>query len=241
MRPPSVLNFLMLLMLALLTPGTASAVAAQFSYVHAVYSLKRNGQAVGHVDEIFQRNGTHYRIVSKANAEGIAALLVKGPLRMVSEGRIDANGLRPSRFERQRNNKTVSASFDWNKEQLTSTDNGTTSIEPLAAKTQDRLSAMYQFMFAQLKRDHLNMPMTNGKKAAEYVFRRGERGKITTPAGIFETLKTTRESKDSGSESGTENSVELWLATKLKYLPVRLKIREDGALYEQDLVKLETR
>lgn len=239
MRPFFTVNVLLALYLGLALPRPAAA--AEPNSIHAIYTLKRDGQPIGRVEETFQRNGARYRLTSEAKAESIAALFVKGPLRMISEGEIDANGLKPAKFERQRNNKTIIALFDWDAAKLTSTDNGAASTDALPAKTQDRLSAMYQFMFTQPRRTPIDMPMTNGKKPVKYVFGRGERSKLSTPAGSFDTLKTTRQSVAGDAESATDNSVEVWLAVKRKYLPVRLKIREDGALYEQDLVKLEIR
>lgn len=239
MRPTLILKSLLAFALVLLAGTSASVVAAEFTHVKAVYSLKRDGQAIGRVVEIFERSGKRYRIVSEAEAQGVAALFVKGPLRMVSEGEIDSNGLKPHKFERLRNNKTVRATFDWPAAQLSIADNGSNSSVPLAAGTQDRLSAMYQFMFMPPKRSRIDMPMTNGKTPAAYTFNSAGREKISSVAGSFDTLRMKRER--SGDTAGDDDSVELWLATRRKFLPVRVKIREDGALYEQDLVTLETR
>lgn len=240
MRPSRILKLLVCVGLVWLAVLAGPLAAAEFKRITAVYSLKRDGQAIGRVSETFERTGTRYRINSEAKAEGIAALFVKGPLRMISEGEVEPNGLKPLKFERTRNNKTVTATFDWAAAQLTIADNGSNSTESLIPGTQDRLSAMYQFMFAQPKpkRKRIEMPMTNGKKPAAYIFRTKGRQRIDSAAGSFETVRVTRERSSEAVDS--DDSVELWLATKRNFLPVRLKIREDGALYEQDLIKLET-
>lgn len=237
MRPSYTLKSLLALGLLVLAGGSAAATG--FNHVTATYSLKRDGQSIGRVVERFERSGQTYRIVSEAKAEGIAALFVKGPLRMTSEGEIESSGLKPLKFERLRNGKSVAAAFDWPAAQLSLSDNGSKSVESLVPGTQDRLSAMYQFAFAKSPRSGVAMAMTNGKKTAEYSFSSTGREKIATAAGTFETLHMRREA--SGATANDDDSVELWLATRRKFLPVRVKIREDGALYEQDLIKLETR
>lgn len=238
MRPSPTLKLLASFGAVWLAIVAAPLAAAEFSSITAVYSLKRDGQPIGRVTETFARTGKQYRISSEAKAEGLAALFVKGPLRMTSEGEIEQKGLKPLKFERTRNGKSITATFDWPAAQLAIADNGSNSTEALLPGTQDRLSAMYQFMFAQPKRKRIEMPMTNGKKPAAYVFRNTGRAKIDSAAGAFETVRMIRER--SGEAADDDDRVELWLASKRKFLPVRLKIREDGALYEQDLIKLET-
>lgn len=237
MRPSPTLKLLASVGVLCLATLAAPLAAAEFSKITAVYSLKRDGQPVGRVTETYERTGKRYRISSEAKAEGLAALFVKGPLRMVSEGEIEQNGLKPLKFERTRNDKSLAATFDWRAAQLAIADNGSTSTEALLPGTQDRLSAMYQFMFIKPKAKRIEMPMTNGKKPAAYIFRNSGRERIDSAEGAFDTVRMTRERS---GEVDDDDRVELWLASKRKFLPVRLKIREDGALYEQDLIKLET-
>lgn len=238
MCPSYILKLLVSLCAVWLVIGAAPLSAAEFMSITAVYSLKRDGQPIGHVTETYRRSGKRYRINSEAKAEGVAALFVKGPLRMSSEGEIERNGLKPLKFERTRNDKTVTVTFDWPAAKLAISDNGSSSTEALVPGTQDRLSAMYQFMFAQPKAKRIEMPMTGGKKPAAYIFRNTGRERIDSGAGTFDTVRMTRER--SGEAANDDDRVEVWLASKRKFLPVRLKIREDGALYEQDLIKLET-
>lgn len=236
MRTPALLTLCAAFLTVLL--GSAAAIAAPPKSFKVEYSLNRNGQTLGRVTDTFTREGTRYRIESEAKAEGLAALLVKGPLRMTSEGEINAGGLKPQKFERVRNGKTLSATFDWSAARVTITENGSNIDEPLAAGTQDRLSAIYQFMFVPPKGASIPVPMTNGKKPVDYVFERGKRERITTPAGNFNTVKLTRKRVNADD---TQDGVELWLASTRNHLPVRIKLREDGALYEQELLKADLR
>lgn len=221
----------------ILLSGTLAAAPPPKSF-KLEYSLKRDGQTIGRVSDVFIRNGSRYRIESEAQAAGLAALFVKGPLRMTSEGEIGPSGLRPAKFERVRNGKTSSAIFDWNAARVTTAENGSAGEEPLAPGTQDRLSAIYQFMFAPPRGATIQMPMTSGKKPVDYMFERGKRERITTAAGSFNTVKLTRKRLNAG---GDDEGVELWLVPSRNHLPVRIKLREDGALYEQDLLKADLR
>ena len=235
MRTSNILKLCLALAVVL---ASASAFAAPPQSFRLEYSLKRDGQTIGRVTDTLVRDGARYRIESEAKAEGLAALFVKGPLRMSSEGEIGAGGLKPAKFERLRNGKTSSALFEWNNARVTTSDNGTSADEPLAPGTQDRLSAIYQFMFVPPKGASIPVPMTNGKKPVDYVFERGKRERITTPAGNFNTVKLTRKRVNADE---TDDGVELWLASTRNHLPVRIKLREDGALYEQELLKADLR
>jgi hypothetical protein len=114
---------------------------------------------------------------------------------------------------------------------------GRRETAPLEAGTQDRLSAMYQFMFLPAAPSTgFAFPMTNGKKIEHYRYQASGSEQIETPIGKFETLRLVKE------READDNGVEVWLARDRNLFSVRLVIVEkDGTRYEQTIMRLEMR
>jgi hypothetical protein len=190
------------------------------------------------MNETFEANDGGYRIVSESHAVGLLALLERQPLRLTSSGRLTAAGLRPQLFEGKRGDadpRKVRADFDWQGKQLTIARDGRTDTLPLPPGTQDRLSAMYQFMFLVPHRSQeLEFSMTNGRKLDQYRYTVHSGVEIETRLGRMSTVHLVKQHRP--DESGTE----IWLAPQHRYLPIKLLIlEEDGSRYEQVLTKLE--
>ena len=224
----------LLLLLALL--ATSLAQAAPPKSASATYNLFKNGQRVGIVSETFTRVGTRYHIESETKGIGVYALLAKGGIKLVSDGEVTKNGLRPGHFEHHRGNDTsklVSADFDWGKNTLTLNHDGKSESIPLQANAQDRLSIMYQFMFLPNKIKKLELYMTNGKSLERYQYILKAEEKLATPAGAMKTNHYFRQGK------ADDDKVNLWLGTTKRNFPVRLVIDDnDGGKLEQMLTDL---
>jgi hypothetical protein len=206
--------------------------------ISASYEVSRNGRRVAVMNETFEANDGGYRIVSESHAVGLLALLERQPLRLTSSGRLTAAGLRPQLFEGKRGDadpRKVRADFDWQGKQLTIARDGRTDTLPLPPGTQDRLSAMYQFMFLVPDRSQkLEFSMTNGRKLDQYRYTVRSGVEIETRLGRMSTVHLVKQRRP--DESGTE----IWLAPHHRYLPIKLLIlEEDGSRYEQVLTKLE--
>ena len=224
----------LLLLLALL--ATSLVQAAPPKSASATYNLFKNGQRIGIVAETFTRDGTHYRIESETKGIGVYALLAKGGIKLVSDGEVTKNGLRPGHFEHHRGNDTaklVSADFDWKKNILTLNHDGKSETVALQANAQDRLSIMYQFMFLPNKIKKLELYMSNGKSLERYQYILKGEEKLATPAGAMKTTHYVRQGKVD------DDQVNLWLGTAKRNFPVRLVIEDkDGGKLEQMLTQL---
>jgi hypothetical protein len=186
--------------------------------------------------ETFEAQEQNYRIVSESAPIGVLALFQK-PATVTSNGQLGSEGLRPERFEgRTATGRQVKAEFDWRAERLTYTHDGKAETVPLEAGTQDRLSAMYQFMFhAYDKRDRLDIAMTDGRRLAHYQYSVKPNVEIDTPMGRMPTLHLVKKSDDA---SGTE----IWLSPQHHLLPVKMMIRENnGTRYEQVATHLDVK
>ncbi|MBL8511231.1 MAG: DUF3108 domain-containing protein [Betaproteobacteria bacterium] len=215
---------------------TSAAFAAP-NEVRAGYKLYRGNLLIASVEEVFSRSGDSYHITSTSQTLGLAALLYNEKITIKSEGRITASGLMPTQyhFARERNSsKAVQARFDWAQQQIDSQHDGMRETFALPAGMQDRLSVMYQFMFAPPKSAEISAWMSQGKEAEQYRYVRLGEEKLKTPVGEFSALHFSRVTKDG------KNQVEVWLAQDRFFLPVRITFTDRNGSFVQELVSLST-
>lgn len=213
-----------------------AAPAASPVRVQASYLIYKGDMEVAQIEETFTRSGDRYTLSSTAQPLGLLALFKPGRVYISSQGAIDQHGLKPQTFTYRHEidaSKASRAEFDWHTGQLKLTHQPAGLALP--AGTQDRLSAMYQFMFLSLRaRDQFDLNMTNGSKLDHYRYAVTSGQQISTAAGKFSTLYLASQLK-----SG-ENRTELWLADKFHYLPCKMVITEaDGGQLSQILTRLD--
>jgi len=228
----------LLLAAALLQPVAAKP--APPDAVQAEYGLSINGAQVAVMQETFEVRDGGYRAVSETHAIGLFALAQRRPGRVTSSGSVDRSGLRPRTFDGTRggrDERRVHADFDWSTRTLTLQHDGRSDTVALPPGTQDRLSAMYQFLFldAEDLRD-LGFAMTNGRKLDQYRYAIGPDTTIDTPLGRLEVIHLVRR------HQAGETANEIWLARAHRLMPVKMRIVEDdGSRYEQIISRLDIR
>lgn len=193
------------------------------STVHANYDVFMRGMKVGEMVETYTRNDDHYTLVSTTTPLGLLAVFKPGKIVSNSSGLIDKDGLRPQRYDHIREgdaSKDGHAEFDWDTMQLTLTHQSLQTQLALPEGTQDRLSAMYQFMFLRLDNlDTLNFMMTDGGKLDSYHYAIGPRQKLVTAAGSCDGLYLDNQAKPG------ENHTQIWLSKQNK-LPCKMIITD---------------
>lgn len=207
--------------LALCTSLTAFA--APPANIHAVYDVYMDSIQVGKIEEDYTRDGDRYTLTSTTTPVGLLALFKPEKVFIRSNGLVGRNGLQPLQFSHRRENDTSkdsSAEFDWKDGKITLIRPGSRETVALPQGTQDRLSAMYQFMFLSLQDGTLDFPMTNGHKLDDYRYTVARGPALDTPAGKFDTLYL-----DSHSKAG-ERRTEIWLAVQHHHLPCKMIITE---------------
>ena len=216
----------------------AHAAGSTPTQVKATYKIYKAGIWIGTIEEQFARDGENYKLVSETETAGPLRLFLRDHLTVTSEGTVTADGLKPTSYQFMRRNdqkKNISAVFDWDKRRIVSYHTGDSEIFDLPSGTQDRLSAMYQFMFSIPRTPEVSMWMSQGKKAELYRYRKRGEPTLTVNKESIPTVYYAREAKDG------ESRVHLWLATaKGKYfLPVKIVFEdENGESLEQMLVSL---
>jgi hypothetical protein len=198
--------------------------------------LKGNIKAAS-ITETYTRTQDRYHIESVSKAVGLLAMLKPETIRITSEGTLTAKGLRPLTFTNERKldtERNTRADFDWAANRITLTDRAGKRTVPLPAGTQDRLSAMYQFMFAPLQNAaELNFNMTNGSKVDDYSYRITPDQSMTIPLGTFKALYVANPQQNGASRT------EIWLATEHGNFPYKMTITEsDGDQFTQVLTQI---
>jgi len=214
----------------------SAAFAAPPSQVQITYEVHKGFMKIGEINEVYKRENNQYTLSSTTRAVGLLAILKPGRILISSSGLVGNKGLRPLHFSDKREgeeHRNRSADFDWSAKKLTLTHQTLSAEVPLPEGTQDRLSAMYQFMYLTLDAGTtLEFPMTNGSKLDNYRYAVSHKTKLATPAGEFETLYL-----DNQPEKG-ESRTEIWLATEHHNLPCKLTITDaDGSQLTQTLSK----
>jgi hypothetical protein len=221
----------------LLLCATASAYAAEVpDRLEVGYDVFKDDIKAATMTETFTRTGDKYHIESTSHAYGLLALFKPETIRVVSDGSVTEKGLRPATFTNRREldrERNVSAEFDWDERKITLTDRYGKRTVALPKDTQDRLSAMYQFMFLSLQKPGpLDFHMTNGSKVDiyNYIVKPGESVKI--PSGTFKAVYVA-----SVPEKG-ESRTEIWLSTEHGNFPYKMVITDpDGGKFIQVLTK----
>ena len=212
-----------------------AALAAPPQKITAVYEATRDGKPFATVTETYRQDGDHYRIESVTAGKGVYALF--GKRKLVSEGEVTAEGLKPHHFEQQQSDspkKTVVAEFDWAAGKLTLSSKKKSTTLDLVAGTQDLASFTYQFMFRPPAGDEFTLPVTTGKRLRNYQYHVTPNESLDGVLGGLKAMRLNNADKEAG-----DDEKELWLATDKHYLAAKIVLRdENGAKIEQVLTSL---
>ncbi|MDD2914024.1 MAG: DUF3108 domain-containing protein [Gallionella sp.] len=214
------------------------AFAAPPGSVQAVYDVYKGSLKVGQIEENYKRDKDSYTLTSITTPVGLLAVFKPEKIFIDSSGLVGKQGLQPQLFNHRRerdDSKASRAEFDWNAGQLILIHQEQHTAVTLPDGTQDRLSAMYQFMFLPLRSpSSLDFPMTNGNKLDSYHYAITRGQKLKTPAGEFNTLYL-----DSQAKPG-ESRTEIWLSMQRNNLPCKMIVTDaNGDQLTQVLSKLD--
>ena len=233
-------KMLLAALLALLCASASASAAAVPSQVTAEYAVIHTGLTIGRITESFNRKGDLYTAQSVTRSEGPLKVILDDQITLESSGRVGASGLQPLEFAQRRakdSKRDLKTNFDWDKGTVSTVLHGEKSEVALPHETQDRLSAMYQFLHIATFGQTLTMPMAMGRRVETYHYRLVEEGKVATPAGEFEALHYARV-----IDKPTDTKVDVWLAKDRFKFPVRAIFDDPkGFRLEQTLVLLTTR
>lgn len=205
--------------------------------IEASYDILKQGIKLAEVNEVFENKDGRYRIVSVTKPVGLLALFQPETIVVTSEGEITEQGLLPQHFthRRSRNSeKNSSADFDWDRHELTLSNQAGIKLLSLQPFTQDRLSMMYQFAVQPPHgRLEFRFAMTNGHKVDEYRYQLNPAQTADVPFGNLRSYYLYTPPQKTKWKS------EIWLAIDHGFVPCKVVVTEDdGAKLVQVLHKL---
>lgn len=223
-----------MLMLVVAGSGAHAEVPAR---IQARYDVLKGGVRVASIVETYTRTGADYRLESVTRATGLLSLFKPEVITATSAGTVTERGLRPRTYVQQRkldSERNTRADLDWESGRATLTDRAGVRTQPLPEDTQDRLSAMYQFLFLPMNdRTALDFPMTNGSKLDIYNYRIEHGQSVTVPLGTFKAHYVTSLSRPG------KNHTEIWLAEEHANFPCKMDITDpDGGKLSQVLTHI---
>ena len=191
LKPTIYPGLIALLLTCTFSPALAAPAQSTFTY-----SISQGKEVIGEVQETLTIDAQRYQLESKTTPLGVAAIFVKDIILMRSEGGYSASGFRPEHFEYHRSTKPkkdATARFDWSAKSAEFTYEGKTESQALPELLQDRLSALYQFRLLPKPPKTLNLPVSNGKKIENQLFKYSGEEILTLPIGKIKALRYVRE------------------------------------------------
>jgi hypothetical protein len=236
----AVLALLMLAMAAAPLPGLATMLTPY----KATYNLSYTGFYVGEAVYELQIDSDGYVLFSaRAEPKGLASFFTSDIVTEQSRLRIDDDGaLVALRYDyaQERSRRIIeekSVEFDWQAGRAQTRINGDIQHVEIENGTVDRMSLQLKVMADRLagKEDkELVYQVVEDHELREYAFEVKERARITTEAGVYDTIRLER-------QHGSRTTI-FWSAPSLGYLPVRVEQRRTGhATSSMDLKTLRIR
>ncbi len=189
-----------------------------------------NYYAVGEL--IWLHDGDAYELQIKAGASGLGALVVR-PRVFASRGRLTANGLAPRRYSDNLRGERA-AHFDRVRNQIIFSANAPSAT--LMEGAQDRASVFVQ-LSGMVAGAPLDFPIgtkadfetVDHREMQTWTFEVEREEMLNLPGGQVPTLKWIRKPRRQ-----YDQTVELWLAPELSYLPARIRITDtNGSFMDQ--------
>lgn len=209
------LNRLIALLCCLLV--TPLAAARDFpDHMQMRYAVRAGDEGfnLGKAIYTWRRWDGQYRLLSSAEASGLAALFINGKLVQQSEGTLTRKGLRPDSYWLERNGHRKDAvRFDWGNQRVRQ---GEDEAE-LPAGSQDLLSFPFHLaLTVDAATPETRLWVSNGRKLREYMFRRLGNERLRLGKAEVDTLHLR-------GESAGEDRLDVWLAPSRNWLPLRIR------------------
>ena len=197
-----------------------------------IKNKKNSISKVGSLEINYKIDNNNYEIDYKAKAVGISSFFYSKSLIQKSKGSIDISGLKPDYYLYNHGEKRKSeVFFDWESKTLTINRKETTDKYGLIEQAQDQLSFMFQFMFLN-PLNKMQIPITNAKVFKIYNYQYIDEVNINTELGYLDVLHVAKFNYQSPER------IDLWLAKKYGYLPVKISITEEDL--SRIIQKIET-
>jgi hypothetical protein len=213
------------------TPSVSLARSAVLQY-SVGYGIQDNPAPQGISTVRWQFAEDKFEIESISEATGLTSLLIRGTLTETSVGRVTAQGLAPVRYGEKRASRGERAIHFQRERGVVSFSNHPQEV-PLPLGVQDRLALRYQLGLLLQATPSLQQPGStmevpvatpSGIEVWKIVVQKHEI--LHTQAGDFPVLYLVR---DKRLDRPYDQTLELWIAPSVAWLPVRVRIVDANA------------
>jgi hypothetical protein len=224
-RAPLLLAALAAAALVLAWPAPA-AVPRVPARVEIAYVMLLGQFAIGEGHDVFEHNGKTYKLTSASRTAGAAEKLYRLAITRVATGVITARGLRPEVYEETRNGQLKRrVRFDWERRKVELFDGKATQTVDLPDNTWDMASFGYNFAFAPVTGEEMDLFLTDGRRVSPYRYAFLGRETLDTELGPLDTLHVKKVQRPDDPRA-----FDVWLAPDRHYAPVRIRFTEENGL-----------
>jgi hypothetical protein len=218
-----------LLAAAVLLFASSAQAAKVPARVEIKYRVLLGSLSIGEGYDVFEHDGSSYKLTSESKTAGIAALIYRLNVTRVSTGAITARGLRPDRYDETRNGRPKRrVLFDWNQKKAELFDGVNTQTVDLPENTWDMASFGYNFAFFPPTTRQIDLFLTDGRRVSPYKFAILEKERIETELGSIEAVHVKKVQRPDDPRA-----FDVWLAPERNYAPVRIRFTEkDGTAFD---------
>ena len=200
-----------------------------------VYDVFRGDKdfLVGQTEHTWEQDGQRYRMKTEVETVGLAALMRSFRYTQRSEGRVTAWGLAPEKFRvEQAGRPGEEADFEWGGgttgEAVVRRAKGPERRGPVRAGDQDVLSLWHQLALMGEPPPHHRLTLVSNKAITQAELETLGVDVLDLPLGQVLAHHLRARALDGSL------SLDIWLAGKYGYLPVRIRVRDrDGELFDQ--------
>lgn len=201
----------------------------------AHYRITLGGGTIGQVTLTLELTPSdEYRYHIHTLPVGPLAMLLNLDVTEISEGRLDGTRVIPASYRYWRDHTSDRREkhlvFDWQAGTVTNRSEQPERTMPIPAGALDRFSEELAMMLAMSDNPvDQSYQITDGKHLRTYHLRVQGREEVEVAAGKFQAIKLAR-SRENRPAKRT-----LWLASGLRYLPVRIEKEEGGNRFVMEL------
>ncbi len=197
----------------------------------ASFKIFREGVKIAETHRsLTQLNNNHYIYRSETNSTGLASIFYKLHILEESHWYQQGQQLKPLKYsyyrikkKKENHKKTI---FDWKNNRANYIGDGRKSTFELQAGMTDKLLYQINLMQAlKMGKYPSSYTVVDGEKIKTYYFKHLGEEFVETPIGRFNTTKLVRQ------KPGEGESITLWCANELYYLPIKVESKgDDGSI-----------
>lgn len=178
----------------------------------------------------------YYSLTSTVSTTGLFQLLHPIKLVETSKGKISGDKLRPLQFSTQLNEYPPAvAIFDWERSHYRWFRGQAAFTQTLSKNSYDKISYLYQLYLATQKEDYFSAEITMGRHLEHYDILNLGMEEIEIDGSMHQSIHLRRTTTSPEMEK-----VDIWLATNMNYLPLKMTYANQAGDHFEQLIAAES-